>query len=316
MESTQEDTIRFGRVPTLEIEQAMEHCDMARVWALANDGIAPSDFYEALKLHSFNSSRQTRKGRAVVADHNSTMFMCPVIMSSSMLHRAQDSSLTDKNGVVVMLAQEVGRWTGYKSESCMLASVTTYSYVASKDPVDVRRLLNLMAWREAAEAGVGPGNFINTLPPDAPQLCFLLGAFTRLNAWPDTPGLHERSTQELNAKIAATLRFALEEPDDVDTEGGTRIEVAPPMFGDKAIEQGLMMWLTALSQYRAFTAWDVYPGLGDRVDLVIQLDSPDAEWVTIPLRTYQIGVDGVERVIAHLSACCGTTPPGGHGLRN
>lgn len=284
----------------------MDQYDMNAVWAMAGGSVQPSEFYEALKLHTFNLSRKTLKGRAVVAEHNSTLFMCPVVLSSDMARRSQaTSNSAERSKLARLIASNIQRWIAYRSEVRLVAGFASYQGLVTQEPEYFRRLLSNLVWY-TEDQGIKVGSAFATeeLPADAPQLCFLMGSFTSLSEWPTTPGVHDLSSLDLRDKLKGTLRFQLETDTDHVSHCDSQIEVASPMFGDQAIECGLKMWLSKLGSEIGFKAWSVGQMQGDMIELQMLLNTDEGgKWISVPVRAHQVGVDGVERIIAHAAAC-------------
>ena len=91
------------------------------------------------------------------------------------------------------------------------------------------------------------------------------------------------------------------------------LQVGGPGFAESAIESDLAIWLTALNDRYNFGSWDVIPHPNDRVALRIALLDSALPEMYLPLRTYQLGVKGVERVLAHVADISGLATAGREG---
>jgi hypothetical protein len=60
------------------------------------------------------------------------------------------------------------------------------------------------------------------------------------------------------------------------------------------------MWFKALHQKYEFGQWDAVPIGGDRVNLEIELRRSEFPKLGIPLRTYQLGMHAIEKILINL----------------
>ena len=162
--------------------------------------------------------------------------------------------------------------------------------------------------RQAVEA-IGTGADGIRLPVDAPRLVYYVGSMTRRNAWPCLPAPESLSSLELAKRLHSTLCLATQDAQASSTEG---IIVGTPQPADCALASGLTMWLRALHQRYEFGQWDAVPLGRDRVDLVIELKRGELESLCIPLRTYQMGVGAIEKILIDLEHLCNEGVARGH----
>lgn len=300
MESTLLDTVSLGCMPSLEIETALAEGNSEKMWQLAQSGLSPEAFFNTVRTHVFNSSAQAFRGKAVVADHNSTMFMWPIIFKNGNWESIRQAISDDNGSSFTDTANSLMRWMPL--DVAMLKTPLNYLFLAGQDPVALRKLLTSLVWRQQVEA-IGTGCAGAQLPSDAPQLVFYVGAMTRRNAWPCLPAPSAFSTLEISKRLRATLQFVTQAHRSAIGDG---LVVGVPEVGDHAITAGLSLWLTALHEKYEFGHWDAVPCGADRVDLLIELKSSEYGDARIPLRSYQIGVEGIEQLISQVASlgCC------------
>ena len=293
---TMYEPVNMGYVPSMEIEQALATRDEGRIWRASNAGITTEDFYETLKTHTFNKTVTRYRGHAAASTAKSALILVPMIVQSPDMNDVKVSETTAR-----AIATSIQKWSGFRSSTCLLQNVFDYLYVASKEPITLRQMLDQMVDHESLSSGSYQESdafrFQATLPADAPTLRFLLGASTGLNEWPTIPQSHHNHASTFTKSLKSTLCFDLFQR-EAELES---FELGMPDFADQALEAGLKMWLNALQTRYGIGRWNVAPRGGDRVDIYFELTGSSDQPVCIPIRTYQIGVKGVERVIKRLA---------------
>lgn len=306
MESTIFEPVSLGCMPSLEIEMALVEGNSEKVWRLAQSGLAPKAFFDTVRAHVFNMSSQSRKGNVVVANHNSTLFMWPVVLKGGDWDRANQAIAEDDGTCFKDTVNSLSKWMNHIAEVGMLKAPLKYTFIAGQEPADLRKLLNAVVWRHQVGV-IGTETVGAQLPTDAPQLVFYAGAMTKRNSWPALPGPSTFKSLELAKRLHSTLAFVLQCSEVNEAED---ILVGSPEIAEDALSSGLRLWLDALHEKYEFGQWDAVPSGGDRVDLRIELRKCAHLDACIPLRSYQLGVDGVEQLIAHVArlGCFGSAP--------
>lgn len=295
MDSKLYEPVSLGRMPSLEIEMALANGDIDRMWKLADSGLHPKDFFDTIKTLVFNISTQSRKGRSVVANQNTTMFMWPVLYTTGASDALKNAVSNDKGTSFLDTVNSLSKWMSYQVEVGMVKTPLDYSLIASLCPVEIRQLLHAVTWRQEAVLTAGEGC---RLPSDAPQLAFYVGAMTKRNSWPSLPDTSVFSTLDVSTRLCSTLRYLLCSKEESVARS---IAVGVPEVADDALTSGLRMWLTALHEKFQFGQWDAQQHGHDQVDLWIELQNCEETNICIPLRSYQIGIAGIEQLISQVA---------------
>lgn len=294
------------RFSELALVEAIERNDMDAVWSMGSTTGNQAEFYEALKLQTFNISHKMRKGKAV-AEHNTSLFMLPVVMSGHMTGRFKDCYPPDliKASTAQVIATAIAKWTNYKTEVRVSAGLWRYDGITCRDPAYFRGYLNKLVWNAEVEALTGVSLDPGLPYRGAPELYFFKGAFTSLSEWPSIPNCKERATHDLVEKVKSAMWFAFGDEKSFQPGLESSIHVGPPMFGDMAIEEGIRMMITSVDQDFGIKAWHVRSGPEDLVWLQLKVEDNEKQlWGELPVRLHQVGVDGVERLIAYAAKCC------------
>ena len=308
MELPMLEPVSMGSLPNLEIETALAEGDNTKIWQLARSGLPPKTFFDTLLAQVFKMSTQSRKGHKVVADQNSAMFMWPMVFNDQEQESVHRSVSRAHKALFTDTVMSLSRWMSNEVDIAMLSDTLNYAFLASQEPDVLRKFLNALVCRQAVEA-IGTGADGIRLPVDAPRLVYYVGSMTRRNAWPCLPAPESLSSLELAKRLHSTLCLATQDAQASSTEG---IIVGTPQPADCALASGLTMWLRALHQRYEFGQWDAVPLGRDRVDLVIELKRGELESLCIPLRTYQMGVGAIEKILIDLEHLCNEGVARGH----
>lgn len=309
MEPTLYEPVNLGYVPSFEIEQALAERNNDRVWRALELGLNPEAFYDTVRSHTFNKTMTHKRGHAQIAQTKSSLICVPVIVEPEVLHTTTARDYELSCDATMQIATEIQTWSKYQSTACLIPDVMDYHKVSANEPVEIRQLLDALVDQTLApqEWTMAEGaRFAAMVPEDAPRLKFLIGAFTRLHNWPGLPAPDAAGSAQFALRIESMLRFGMNGKDAMTGY----LKVFFPELAEQAIETGIKGWLTALSEKYHFGRWDVIPRQGDRVDLIAEIPDTQTNYIQIPIRTYQVGVKGVERIIAHLGKLAAhTTAP-------
>jgi len=304
MESSLYEPFDIGYVPSLEVESALANLDSQRVWDAAQAGYPLEDYYDAVRAHTFNRTVTNFRGNAVAAVQNSSLFMIPLIIDPEQLASDAATEISIAPRTSERVTTLLTNWAGRKSTVVMLTQTLNYDLVACNDPVAFRGLLNQLGPRTTTLQKVQPDVTLEerkygvALPEGAPSLQFLTGALVSANHLPPMPCSTANGAYQLASQMQLELRFALE---DKPSHTGA-LTVHLPSTADSAIESGLKEWIDALHAKYRFGKWDALPMGTDRVDVLVELVDSTQETIVIPLRTYQLGVKGLERTLQHVGS--------------
>ena len=293
--------VSLGRVPLLEVETALQQGDNTKLWALANTGIQQDVFFDAVRTHVFNMSVLKKRGETVSVPKNCSMFMWPVVFEKSDWNQIL-KKLTDNDGAsFVSTVKSLTNWMNFKVDVGMLKTPLSYQFLVGQEPVEIRKFLNAICQRTSVDA-IGFETPGLQLPSDAPQLAFYVGSMTKECGWPVLPMASSGTTFDLSRRLHSTINFVTQNAKQDDG-----FVVGVPELADKAMVSGLRLWLASLHNKYEFGRWDVVTCGGDRIDLSIELKNCDQSDARIPLRGYQIGMDGIGSLVhevKHLGSHC------------
>ncbi len=308
MNSSIQTTIDIGFVPSLEIETALANLDGERVLRAANLGLSLEDYYDTVRAHTLNRSVTAFRGKAVTAIRNSALVMIPVIVFPENLARTDGTKVCLSNDSVALLAGVVAEWSPRPVRVVMSNDLLSYAEISRYDPVHLRHVLNQLSPDEETypsalrQEEFWSCEYRQLVPEDFPRLHFLFTAITRQNSLPLVPSAMTSGSGVMFQKIEQALRFELAGTSDFERS----IQVIVPEV-DNAVEAGVTAWLSTINDKYKIGRWDAVPQSGDRVDIYLELEESSQSSLVIPIRTYQVGIKGVERIIHFLgslgSAC-------------
>ncbi|MBC7618322.1 MAG: hypothetical protein H7293_04915 [Candidatus Saccharibacteria bacterium] len=226
----------------------------------------------------------------------------------------QDTELAISAESTRRLAESVKDLGKAQSNVCLLRDLFDYSFVACNGPTTYQKMLEQMAGRfrfvsapEQPRESIDVERFESGIYEEAPTLHFLMGSLTRRGQWPElfrvgdisdvnssTPRAEANAREEMTFILNRDLGLTKEEQDCV-------LHVGDADFAASAIEAGIKCWLTVIHDSFPFDRWEVLPQRDDRVDLCIALQDSQRPYMYVPLRTYQLGVAGVRRILVHMA---------------
>ncbi len=304
MSSSIQATVNIGFVPSLEIETALATLDADRILRAANLGLPLEDYYEAVRAHTLNRTVTAFRGKAVTAIRNSAMVMIPVLVFPEKVAGGEKSKVCLSRDTVGLVATAFAEWSPRPVRVVMSNDLLSYAEVVRYDPIHLRQVLNQLSPDEDLHApefsqeDIWSCVYKQLVPNDFPRLHFVCSAITRKNALPLIPSAMTHGSRPMFQKIEQALRFDLASTSDFDTA----LQVIVPDEGDQAIEAGVKAWLSVLHAKYRIGRWDAVPQSGDRVDIYFELEESSQGGLVIPLRTYQVGIRGVERIIQFIGS--------------
>lgn len=130
-------------------------------------------------------------------------------------------------------------------------------------------------------------------PPDAPRLGFICMVLTGDRGWPQLP---PADTLRDN-RFKAVVQYALQQG-----EGAPSPTVLTPDRMQFALTDGLCLWLHMLNEAVPITGWTAAPlaASPDVVKLTLAFQDEQVPFTQFTLRKHQVGLEGVESVLAML----------------
>jgi hypothetical protein len=299
--------VSLGRMPLLEVETALQQGDNSKLWALANTGIQQDVFFDAVRTHVFNMTTLKKTEKTAATLKNCSMFMWPVVFEKSDWNQILKKLTNDDGASFLNTVESLSNWMNFKVDVGMLKTPLSYQFLVGQDPVEIRKFLDALCQRTSVDA-IGVETPGLQLPADAPQLAFYVGSMTKEGSWPVLPAAASGSTFDLSRRLHSTINFVTQNAKQDDG-----FVVGVPELADKAMVSGLRLWLASLHKKYEFGRWDVVTCGGDRIDLSIELKNCEQSDARIPLRGYQIGMDGIESLVQE-SKHLGDEGVTGHGI--
>lgn len=236
----------------------------------------------------------------------SSLLMWPVILDRKLLVGSGGVYDALSGDSTQLMAQQLGGLTSKTTSITLMHALFGYNMVCWSGPVVFRQLFDQLSQMHRQieipldeDEHIALERFPYGVPDDAPVLYFLLGSLTHNGAWPTLESASSQSTLDASHYLASTLRLDLAQtPQAMNWE----LHACAPALGAQAIESGVTEWLTVLSRQYDFTDWELLHQGDDRVDLLIELHGGSIPAIQVPLRMYQMGIAGVERVMGHVDS--------------
>lgn len=293
------------------IEAALRERDGTRLVAMAARARDRIQYFDQLRNSTFHAHGPVVQdgpavGRPQEERRYSSLFMWPVILDRRLLTGAggvHDALSGESTQLVVQQLEEL---SGKNASIALMHALFGYNMVCCSGPVVLRQLFEQLSQLRLhiempldEDEHLAIERFPYGVPDDAPVLCFLMGAMTRKVTWPQLDLASAQTTVDANHYLASTLRLDLAQtPQAMELE----LHTLAPAPAAQAIESGVIEWLTVLSRRYNFTHWVVLDQGDDRLDLLIELNSGAIPSIQVPLRMHQMGVNGVERVMAYVNS--------------
>ena len=235
----------------------------------------------------------------------SEMFLVPVIEAPT--GRVVDDAAAWKHASYCV-GEALDSWLPPKVRKTVFAGIRPYDWVGTWRPAILRSHLHSTV----------PGDLVKTatfltetidLPDDAPRLGFLCMVLTAERGWPQLPAADTLRDNRFKAVAGMAL------------QPGEQAEAPTVLTPDRmqfAVADGLCLWLHMVHQAVPITGWSATPleASPDVVKVTLALESESVRYTQFTLRKHQIGLEGVEAVLAMLHSMARTIdapmdmPPG------
>lgn len=221
----------------------------------------------------------------------SEMFLVPVIDSVSC--RVVDETAAWENAAYC-IGEALDGWLPPKVRKTVFSGIRPYDWIGTWRPAVLRTHLQSTI----------PGGLVKhttflteamELPPEAPKLGFLCMVLTDERGWPRLPAANTLRDNRFKAVVGMALQSS------AHAECPT---VLAPDRMQFAVADGLCLWLHQLHEAVPVTGWTAAPlaASPDVVKVSLALDSESVKLTQFTLRKHQIGLDGVESVLAMLQS--------------
>lgn len=284
----------------------MDRHDNDAIWLIGREVVDQAHFMEEVRVKAFNAHNDLCKGRTVIAQYMYSMLMWPVILPHNVATLPADEIFAETTDALRATQEAIITLMGDQAQVAVLKAFRAYKRISAMEPSAMRQLTHQTANVATTTNAPTLHPFALNLPDDAPQLAFLVGAMTARNHWPLLPELTDPRYIRAVQSMEAFVRFACGTTGRENNKAA--VWVGRPQLAEDAIEQGVAAWLRVMAENYSFTHWDVYPTAGDRVDVAIRLGQPEGHVIHLPLRTYQLGLAGLERILSQIAGACTLTP--------
>jgi hypothetical protein len=303
-----------------EIESALCRRDADAIWTLARSAHSDDFFFYQIQHHCFNVFAMANTVNTTDADvqtaspasnYHSTV-LWPIVLDRRLVEGCSALRPVLSQGSAPRVADSLlGLLETPHGSASVWHQAIGYGTTCWASPVVFRQLLDSMViGSRGSPAGpsrpdpIGLERYPYGVPDDAPVLYFLLGAICSPDDWPQLVGSDDYRTTVSNLHLQASLRMEL-----VNHLSALQwpVHVGKPALAARAIEAGVQQWLKILAEQYVFTRWDMEYSQEDRIDLLVELNHGSVQGMRIPLRRYQIGMDGIQRLIGLVDHEVGST---------
>lgn len=225
----------------------------------------------------------------------SEMFLVPVIDAPS--GRVVDNEAAWKYASYC-IGEALDGWLAPKVRKTVFGGIRPYDWVGTWRPAILRSHLH----STIPGGSVKQASFLTEtidLPDEAPRLGFICMVLTGERGWPQLPAADSLRDNRFKAVVGMALQPS--ERADCPT-------VLAPDRMQFAVADGLRLWLHMLHEAVTINGWTVTPppASPDVVKVTLALESETVRYTQFTLRKHQIGLEGVEAVLALLHAMAPT----------
>jgi hypothetical protein len=274
---------------------ALERRDDASLWEAARRAPSQASFFHHLRNQVTSTTYQAgTKGRG----HEKVQYHCCLVMVPVVLPRLLDDVVDNAKALepaVKQVRMWVQEWFEHKVEISIFNAIVGYDEVCVWSPSMMREKLDRLAVHKEPTVRVPP-NFDFQLPAEAETLGFFVAAIHRPLDWPRLPAEDPHEDSVLTSKIAGAIQIC---------SGAAQPAIATvlaPEFASDAIVSGIMRWVDSIHASHGIRRWDAQPVDKDLVVLQLEVGEEAETTCPIPLRAHQLGLDGIENILARVAA--------------
>lgn len=269
-----------------DLSQAINGDDDPSLWRLL------AQHHDPVEAHH-NLATEVSRLAYRIADRTrfSEMFLVPVIEPS------QGAVVQNKElwrQADYCLGEALNTWLPPKTPKTVFAGVRPYDWIGTWRPSVLRSHL-----RSAVPGSRNPKlSFLTEdidLPQEAPRLGFICMVLTSERGWPHLPEANSLRDNRFKLVTGHALRA---------NERALAPTILTPDRLQFAVTDGLCLWLHLLNEAVPIKGWSVMPiaSTPDVVKITLQLDSEEVPWTQFTIRKHQIGLQGLDAVLAMLTA--------------
>lgn len=282
----------------LALSNALEVCDEPAIWRQYRQAPDKGLFLDRLSYLAGRCSIEQRHRRSESTLWHHALFAVPFLLPPEGWPDVRSVSIDQKTASAV--CAQLQAWLGYKQPVRVLGEAVKYESLCNWSPLLQREYLQALAWFRTSCAR--PAEPLRAdLPPDWPQLAFVIGSVQRWNCPPELArsARNTDSEWELRARLAVHFDYTHQRP-----MNGTH--VLAPLFFPEAVLAGLQLWIGDLCRRGLVSGWDVHIYIEDYVVLELTHAGDEAAKTSLPIRLHHMGSRGFEKLLHGLEKNAGS----------
>lgn len=231
------------------------------------------------------------KGERAALSHYCAMVMVPVLLPTTH-HGLLQSGAVDRE-ISTRVVDWLRDWFDNQVQVSIFNAPIGYEEICVWSPSVMREKLEQLACRTPPTVSLPP-NFEFYLPSEATRLAFVVAAVQQPVEYPALPPVDPLADTQFCSRLGGAL--------EISGSRGGRVHVLAPALASTAIEQGILKWLMQLHEGHGIDRWDLMQINQDLSMLQLEVGDNPGHTSPIPLRAHQLGIDGVQRVVAYVNS--------------
>jgi hypothetical protein len=264
--------------------EAITHNDDQRMWEIVSGHADQDEAHEAMA--TLISRLAYRLGRKVRFNE---MFLMPIIqMAGSDV--ISNESLWKQSSYAISESLDI--WLGRDTYKTIFNGIRPFDWVGTWRPHIIRtHLMRTVPGSQIEKVASITENI--DCPDDAPRLGFLCMVLTSERGWPGLPQTNSQRDERLKTVVSHVLSTG---PDSAP------IVLAPDRV-QFAVTDGVNLWLMSLHEAVGISGWSATPiaQTPDVIKITLRLESEQVRWTQFTVRKHQIGLQGVNEILALLA---------------
>ncbi|MBC5767584.1 hypothetical protein [Ramlibacter albus] len=269
----------------VDVQAALQSGDDGALWRLVDQHHDPAVAHHSVATLAARISYRV-EGRARFSE----MFLLPVIDQPG--GKVIGDAVAFQNADFC-INEALDGWLPPKTRKTVFRGVRPYDWIGAWRPTVLQgHLHSTVPGSELTKL-----NFLTEtieLPPDVPRLGFVCMVLTSERGWPQLPPVDTLRDNRFKSVVS----FALQ-------NGKSAAPVVlPPDRMQCAVPDGICLWLHQMHQVVPITGWIALPlqASSDVVKITLALASEDVPFSQFTLRKHQLGMQGLDEVLAMLNA--------------
>lgn len=276
-----------------ELDRAVSHTDEDAIWRIMDAQAQNEEAHEALANMVSRMAYQYR-GIPVYSE----IFMMPVMAEPGCSIMGIDAAW---KAAGERIKESLGEWFNKGYRVIVFNGIQPMDWVTTWTPAVLRNHLVTMIPNSGP---VRPEFETETvrLPEGAPRLGFVMIGLTRNRAWPELPGADSLRDNRFKDVIRYSLQLSAQTPPGYRVAPPT---VLTPERVQYAVTDGISLWINRLHETVGIEGWMILPSRFSRdvVKVTLKLSDKEVVYTQFTLRLHQIGMQGLNEIVAMLSEC-------------